>query len=713
MLRKYNKNKNIFKNTTALVLVGCLLITGSIIGTNPNFAYATSTDVETLAEGLAVSVPNASLTVDVTAETDNETMIKIPATVEVPADKGYALTLSTAQNDIGGGEGTIIEPLVLSGLSAGYATDSNTTETDSNRIVNGFDSAYTPYENKTDSQSKYAAFPEAGNADAEQIIKDVRLTGTDTTNLYIAVRADKTTKVGTYHLKLNLRAEDYPNQTPPDPLTGYTVKYDMNPNEDIVSLDEASEARAAAPAEETYELGEDVQLAYIPLVKNSAQITTPLWNTKADGTGTWYEGNQVNTGGFDAAIGDTITLYAQWINGFKFTVVTDGPSQIFNLPTEGIIFENVPATQEWDIDWGDSNGSIDDDVSVTLHTPVTHTYVASGSRQVTVWPSYYENELQDLVLPNAEIAASRIYQWFADFGNGFLSVPILYLTTIDSPLDIFMTRTKDQIIDQEDEDQPNYEWVVAFYYCSDNSFNMGPKFNMPQSIIKVGEGFAYGMFAVCDGDAFTMGEDFNLPQSIVEVGDDFADEMFSGCRGDAFNMNGNFNLPQGIESAGNSFAYYMFGSCSGDLFKMNDNFNLPQNITKVGNNFAADMFYDCSGDAFTMGEDFNIPPGIKEIGGGFVAGMFGDCNGINFQVNNIFKLVSLATSYDVPDGQPYVMLFTGITANSQTRSASSIVNGAVVTYNGSPVLVGHNVFGSAFADYNTFTGDQTYFNPAP
>jgi LPXTG-motif cell wall-anchored protein len=631
LLRKYNRN--ITKSMTALTLVFCLLITGTIIGTNSNYAYG--------ADELTVSVPSASLVIDVTAGADKETMIKVPVTVDLPELKGYALTLSTQQNDIGSGDGTIREPEILSGLSVGYATDKNTTETNDNRIINGFDSAYTPYKDKEESNSKYAAFPEAGDADAKEIIKDSKTAGTNITNLYVAVRADDTAEAGTYHLKLNLVADTYDLT---EPATGYTVKYDMNPNTDIVSASEANDAKAAAPTEETYESGEDVQLAYIPLVKNSAQITTPLWNTKADGTGDWYEGNDEITGGFDAPLGSTITLYAQWINGFKFTVdTTESPGATFSLPTRGII-ANAPITQTWDIDWGDSEG-IDDDANVSLDAErIQHEYAAAGTRQVTVWPSYYENELEDLELPNAGVDdATQIYQWFADFGNYGNFAGIDYLATLDSPLDIFMTRTKNQITDQDgDTPQPNNEWSDAFSYAGakNNLFNMGSKFNLPQNITKVGDGFASDMFRVCSGNAFKMNTVFNLPQDISgSVGDAFAADMFLDCYGDAFNMNANFNLPQGIENVENWFANAMFYECSGDAFNMNTVFNLPQGISgSVGDGFADTMFYGCSGETFTMNSVFNLPQGIKKVGDGFATNMFAFCYRDAFKMNANFNL---------------------------------------------------------------------------
>jgi hypothetical protein len=138
--------------------------------------------------------------------------------------------------------------------------------------------------------------------------------------------------------------------------------------------------------------------------------------------------------------------------------------------------------------------------------------------------------------------------------------------------------------------------------------------------------------------------------------------MFSNCSGDAFTMGSAFTMPPLITTEGGSFASAMFWNCTGDAFTMNSVFNLPQGITTVGNSFAYTMFSGCSGDAFLVNEDFKFP-----------------------------KFGAIPSS-------AFILTFSlGDGANTQTRTAESIING-----NGTP-HDDRNTFGPSLAwkDYDS------------
>jgi hypothetical protein len=236
------------------------------------------------------------------------------------------------------------------------------------------------------------------------------------------------------------------------------------------------------------------------------------------------------------------------------------------------------------------------------------------------------------------------------------------VVSVDSPLEPLMTRTRAQL---NGGTAPDYDWAYTFYWCKNPGFTMGTGF-----------GFSPAW------------------DSIATVGDYFAEDMFAGCNGAAFNMNGVFNLPRNITTAGDYFAADMFSYCAGAAFNMNNVFNLPRNITTAGDLFAYRMFANCSGAAFTMNSVFNLPQGITTAGDSFAYRMFVGCSGAAFQVNGVFTFPG-SDSLGTDAFKETFSLGTG--AASQTRSATSIING-----NAAPTS-DMNTFGPsrAWSDYGT------------
>ncbi|MCL2072908.1 MAG: putative Ig domain-containing protein [Marinilabiliaceae bacterium] len=151
---------------------------------------------------------------------------------------------------------------------------------------------------------------------------------------------------------------------------------------------------------------------------------------------------------------------------------------------------------------------------------------------------------------------------------------------------------------------------------------------------------------------------------------------FFGCTeitiGEFFSFNSDWN---NITTVGDYFSASMFRGCLGASFSMNEIFNLPSSITSVGDNFASDMFFDCSGNSFSMNDIFNLPSGITAVGYNFAASMFRGCLGTSFEVNNIFKFPLLSQTELDKIGVFSRTFYDLGNASTQTRLASSIING--------------------------------------
>ena len=94
------------------------------------------------------------------------------------------------------------------------------------------------------------------------------------------------------------------------------------------------------------------------------------------------------------------------------------------------------------------------------------------------------------------------------------------------------------------------------------------------------------------------------------------------------------------------------------------------------NNEWAYTFYNCTnltmGDAFNFSEDWDD---ITRVGASFASNMFSNCSGANFMVNDLFKFPVLAPG-QVNNISVFDNTFSNLgTATTQTRTATSIING--------------------------------------